>query len=146
MYVEGEKAAKTAREAEVAEATRRREVNAQTPLRRLAITWTFDHDPAVRNEPSPGVDRPRRCDVPTALTRDGERATIRWELDPVCIAKGVDRADMSVPPNSQLPDQLTMVLLTSINDFPKSPENFATWERHVSTMNTRASSPGSVRR
>jgi hypothetical protein len=88
-------------------------------------------DQTIRNVPPPVIERPRRCDLRTALTRDGDRVTLRWDLDAVCIAKGVDRADPTLSPTAQLPDQLKMVLLTSIGDFPQSPVNFAAWDKSL---------------
>jgi hypothetical protein len=106
-------------------------------LQGVAATIDFRQDlekcvgQEIMNEPQPVVDRPRRCNLETTLKRDGERVTLQWDLDAFCISKGVDKADPFVATHAQLPDQLTMVLLTSINDFPKSPENFAAWDKSL---------------
>ena len=82
-------------------------------------------DVTVRNLPAPAVARSRRCDMKTDMRRDGDRVTMRWELGPVCISKGVDLANEINVPKAALPERMTALLLTSIGDFPFDPANFA---------------------
>jgi hypothetical protein len=82
-------------------------------------------DVTVHNLPAPEIQRSRRCDMKTAVGRDGDRVTVRWELGPLCIAKGVDIANSVDLTKAALPDRMTALLLTSIGDFPFDPANFA---------------------
>ena len=82
-------------------------------------------DVTVRNLPAPAIQRPRRCDMKTAVRRDNDRVTVRWELGPVSISMGVDLANSVNAPKAALPDRITALLLTSIGDFPFDPANFA---------------------
>jgi hypothetical protein len=82
-------------------------------------------DVTVHNLPAPAIQRSRRCDMKTDVRRDGDRVTVRWELGPVCISKGVDVANSFNVPKAALPASITALLLTSIGDFPFDPANVA---------------------
>jgi len=81
-------------------------------------------DHTVHNLPAPAIERPRRCDMKTDVRRDRDRVLVRWELGPVCIAKGVDLANSLNVPKAAAPDRITALLLTSIGDFPFDPAHF----------------------
>jgi hypothetical protein len=82
-------------------------------------------DVTVHNLPAPQIERSRRCDMKTNVRREGDRVAVRWELGPLCIAKGVDVANAVDLTKAALPDRITALLLTSIGDFPFDPANFA---------------------
>jgi hypothetical protein len=112
-------------------AAHERETFSQSALTSLTVEWSFDHVPprataqSASRSTTPAVQRSRRCDMKTSVRREDERVALRWELGPVCIAKGLDVANAFNVPKASLPNRLNALLLTSIGDFPFDPANFA---------------------
>jgi hypothetical protein len=92
-------------------------------LKRVAGTVEFTEDLQGFFKKRPG-ERTRRCDLDAKLVAEPPVVTVEWNLDPGCIAKGVDRADPSAAPVARLPDRITLRLLTRMDELPFNPGNF----------------------
>src|SRR5262249_55523319 len=102
-------------------------------LRQIAATVEFREDleqclGRTRSYRPPRIERTRTCPVEAALARDDKDArsvTASWDLDPTCIASGVDRAESSAAPTAELPERMVIVVLVEIGGLPFAPSNFA---------------------
>jgi hypothetical protein len=71
------------------------------------------------------IERERKCDVAAAVVRHDGSVTLTWDLDPQCLANGVDSADRSARPTARLPQRMMFFVLTDIATLPFDPSNFA---------------------
>jgi len=68
-------------------------------------------------------ERTRLCELDAKLVSEPPVVSTEWNLNPGCIAKGIDRADSSVGSVALLPERITLHLFTRIDEMPFNPGN-----------------------